>query len=147
MSDLVSVSMTAVVVKKKKKKALSKFWILKLSFQPEELACLSIDLRLEAFVIKDSLSLQWRYEDGLVNNIESIVEEYKDTRQLLVKLYSRQRCFTNNLLDGINVSHNTRIPLYSWHLCISFCFLCHFQMSHVKMVPECYFPAFANECK
>ncbi|TNM94648.1 hypothetical protein fugu_017407 [Takifugu bimaculatus] len=53
------------------------------AFQPEEWACLSIDLRLEAFIIKDSFNIEWRYEDGLVSNIESIVEEFKEARQLL----------------------------------------------------------------
>lgn len=61
------------------------------SLQPEEWACLSIDVRLEAFIIKDSFNIEWRYEDGLVSNIESIVEEFKDARQLLVRLYSHQR--------------------------------------------------------
>lgn len=60
-----------------------------LSFQPEERACLSVDLRLEAFIIKDSFSLKWTSEDGLVNNIESIVEEYRSTRQLLVRPESK----------------------------------------------------------
>uniref|UniRef100_A0A3Q3WQU7 Uncharacterized protein n=1 Tax=Mola mola TaxID=94237 RepID=A0A3Q3WQU7_MOLML len=54
-----------------------------MSFQPEELACLSIDLRLDPFIIKDAFSLRWRSEAGMVDNIESIVEEYKETRQLL----------------------------------------------------------------
>nr|XP_019953021.1 PREDICTED: adenylate kinase 7-like [Paralichthys olivaceus] len=53
------------------------------AFKPEELEYLSINLRLDAFIIKDSFSLQWTSESGMVENIESIVEEYKDTRQLL----------------------------------------------------------------
>lgn len=51
---------------------------------------MSIDLRLEAFIIKDSFNIEWRYEDGLVSNIESIVEEFKEARQLLVRLCSHQ---------------------------------------------------------
>ena len=54
------------------------------SFQPEELDFLSINLRLDAFIIKDSFSLRWRSIAGMVENMESIVEEYKDTRQLFV---------------------------------------------------------------
>ncbi|XP_026196850.1 adenylate kinase 7-like [Anabas testudineus] len=53
------------------------------AFQPQELECLSINLRLDAFIIKDSLNLHWTSEAGIVENIENIVEEYKDTRQLL----------------------------------------------------------------
>ncbi|XP_044025237.1 adenylate kinase 7-like [Siniperca chuatsi] len=53
------------------------------AFKPEELQYLSINLRLEAFIIKDSFSLRWTSDAGMVENMESIVEEYKDTRQLL----------------------------------------------------------------
>lgn len=57
-----------------------------LLFQPEELECLNINLRLDAFIIKDSLNLHWTSEAGMVENMESIVEEYKETRQLLVSV-------------------------------------------------------------
>ncbi|KAM6991737.1 adenylate kinase 7-like [Tautogolabrus adspersus] len=53
------------------------------AFQPEELQFLSIDLRLEAFMIKDVFNLHWTSEAGMVENMRSIVREYKDTRQLL----------------------------------------------------------------
>uniref|UniRef100_UPI0037E8AD03 adenylate kinase 7-like n=1 Tax=Semicossyphus pulcher TaxID=241346 RepID=UPI0037E8AD03 len=53
------------------------------AFKPEELPFLSINLRLDAFIIKDSFILRWTSEAGMVENIESIVKEYKDTRQLL----------------------------------------------------------------
>uniref|UniRef100_A0A3Q1BTD0 Nucleoside-diphosphate kinase n=1 Tax=Amphiprion ocellaris TaxID=80972 RepID=A0A3Q1BTD0_AMPOC len=53
------------------------------SFQPEELECLSIDLSLDAFIIKDSFNLNWISEAGMVENMENIVEDYKETRQLL----------------------------------------------------------------
>uniref|UniRef100_A0A3B4YGR6 Adenylate kinase 7a n=1 Tax=Seriola lalandi dorsalis TaxID=1841481 RepID=A0A3B4YGR6_SERLL len=48
-----------------------------------ELEYLSINLQLDALTIKDSFSLRWTSESGMVENMESIVEEYKDTRQLL----------------------------------------------------------------
>lgn len=57
-----------------------------LLFQPEELNYLNINLRLDAFIIKDSLNLYWTSEAGMVENMESIVEEYKETRQLLVSV-------------------------------------------------------------
>uniref|UniRef100_A0A665TK17 Adenylate kinase 7a n=1 Tax=Echeneis naucrates TaxID=173247 RepID=A0A665TK17_ECHNA len=54
-----------------------------LPFQPEEMEYLNINLRLDAFIIKDTFSLTWTSESGIVENMETIVEEYKDTRQLL----------------------------------------------------------------
>ncbi|XP_062266709.1 adenylate kinase 7a [Platichthys flesus] len=51
--------------------------------QPEELEYLTINLSLDIFIIKDSFNLQWKSEAGMVENMESIVEEYKTTRQLL----------------------------------------------------------------
>ncbi|KAL7388110.1 hypothetical protein ABVT39_007334 [Epinephelus coioides] len=53
------------------------------AFKPEELDYLTINLLLDAFIIKDSFSLRWTSEAGMVENMASIVEEYKDTRQLL----------------------------------------------------------------
>ncbi|XP_029281231.1 adenylate kinase 7-like isoform X2 [Cottoperca gobio] len=53
------------------------------AFKPEELEYLNINLRLDAFVIKDFFSLRWTSEAGMVENMASIVEEYQDTRQLL----------------------------------------------------------------
>ncbi|XP_059212405.1 adenylate kinase 7-like [Centropristis striata] len=53
------------------------------AFEPEELEYLNINLRMDAFIIKDSFSLQWTSEAGMVENMANIVEEYKETRQLL----------------------------------------------------------------
>ncbi|XP_028996891.1 adenylate kinase 7-like isoform X2 [Betta splendens] len=53
------------------------------AFQPHELEYLRINLRLDAFVIKDSFNLHWTCEAGMVENMEKLVEEYKVTRQLL----------------------------------------------------------------
>uniref|UniRef100_A0A8C5H4A9 Adenylate kinase 7-like n=1 Tax=Gouania willdenowi TaxID=441366 RepID=A0A8C5H4A9_GOUWI len=44
---------------------------------------LKVDLRLDAFIIMDSFIINWRCESGIVENMESIVEEYKTHRQLL----------------------------------------------------------------
>ncbi|KAG7508389.1 hypothetical protein JOB18_011708 [Solea senegalensis] len=52
------------------------------AFTPDELQYLSIDLRLDAFIIKDSFGLRWTSEHGMVENMENIVEEYKHARQL-----------------------------------------------------------------
>lgn len=67
--------------------------VFSLSFQPEELQYLNINLRLDAFIIKDSFSLRWTSEAGMVENMASIVEEYKDTRQLLVSVIYRLERF------------------------------------------------------
>ncbi|XP_034383664.1 adenylate kinase 7-like [Cyclopterus lumpus] len=53
------------------------------AYKQEELEYLNINLRLDAFIIKDSFSLNWTSEAGMVENMASIVEEYKNTRQLL----------------------------------------------------------------
>nr|XP_020459736.1 adenylate kinase 7-like isoform X2 [Monopterus albus] len=53
------------------------------AFQQEELEYLRINLRLDPFIVKDSLNLHWKCESGMVENMEAIVEEYKNTRQLL----------------------------------------------------------------
>uniref|UniRef100_A0A3Q0RP37 Uncharacterized protein n=1 Tax=Amphilophus citrinellus TaxID=61819 RepID=A0A3Q0RP37_AMPCI len=52
-------------------------------FTQLEVMCLSINLRLETFIIKDFFDLRWTSEAGMIENMESIVQEYKDTRQLL----------------------------------------------------------------
>lgn len=51
--------------------------------QPDELIFLRINLCVDTFTIKE-LNLRWKSEAGIVENIESVVEEYRNTRQLLV---------------------------------------------------------------
>uniref|UniRef100_A0A669C560 Adenylate kinase 7a n=1 Tax=Oreochromis niloticus TaxID=8128 RepID=A0A669C560_ORENI len=53
------------------------------AFKPEELECLGINLRLETFIINDFFNLSWTSEAGMVENMYNIVQEYKDTWQLL----------------------------------------------------------------
>lgn len=45
-----------------------------------------MNLRLESVIVKDLFSLQWVSEDGMIDNMENMVEEYKDSRQLLVSV-------------------------------------------------------------
>uniref|UniRef100_A0A8C3B032 Adenylate kinase 7a n=1 Tax=Cyclopterus lumpus TaxID=8103 RepID=A0A8C3B032_CYCLU len=73
LEDIVKVTLLKTII-------LSTFGNL---FQQEELEYLNINLRLDAFIIKDSFSLNWTSEAGMVENMASIVEEYKNTRQLL----------------------------------------------------------------
>ncbi|XP_072218252.1 adenylate kinase 7-like [Leuresthes tenuis] len=53
------------------------------AFRPEELDCLSINLRLDAFNVKDSFNLNWTSKAGMVENMESVAQQYKEARQLL----------------------------------------------------------------
>ncbi|XP_041830985.1 adenylate kinase 7-like isoform X2 [Melanotaenia boesemani] len=52
------------------------------AFKPEELDCLSINLQLDAYIVKE-FNINWKSKTGMVENMETIVQEYKDTRQLL----------------------------------------------------------------
>lgn len=46
---------------------------------------MQVNLRMDGVHIKE-LSIKWLCESGLVENIEMVVEEYRQTRQLLVGL-------------------------------------------------------------
>ncbi|KAK2864252.1 hypothetical protein Q7C36_003406 [Tachysurus vachellii] len=48
-----------------------------------DLACLSIDLLIETVLPKSRLNLHWLCETGLVENINLVVEEYRQIRRLL----------------------------------------------------------------
>ncbi|XP_015245717.1 PREDICTED: adenylate kinase 7-like [Cyprinodon variegatus] len=58
------------------------------AFKPEELDCLSINLRMDAAVDSDTFSFNWICRDGMVENMENIADEYKRARQLLpIKIF------------------------------------------------------------
>uniref|UniRef100_A0A8D3BXJ0 Uncharacterized protein n=1 Tax=Scophthalmus maximus TaxID=52904 RepID=A0A8D3BXJ0_SCOMX len=48
----------------------------------KELQFLSVNLRLDVEILKESFNIQWTSESGLVENMDVVVEEYKNTRQL-----------------------------------------------------------------
>ncbi|KAK7150717.1 hypothetical protein R3I93_011850 [Phoxinus phoxinus] len=48
-----------------------------------DLLYLSVNLQSESVFLKDRLNLCWDYDSGIVDNISRVVEEYKQTRQLL----------------------------------------------------------------
>lgn len=52
--------------------------------QETDLLYLSVNLQTESVFLKDRLNLHWDCESGIVDNILQVVEEYKQTRQLLV---------------------------------------------------------------
>ena len=52
--------------------------------QQRDIDALLVYLRMEAVYLKDKFNIHWVCESGLVENIERVVEEYKQTRELLV---------------------------------------------------------------
>uniref|UniRef100_A0A8C1VCN8 Adenylate kinase 7a n=1 Tax=Cyprinus carpio TaxID=7962 RepID=A0A8C1VCN8_CYPCA len=48
-----------------------------------DLLYLGVNLRTESVFLKDRLNLHWECESGIVDNISQVLEEYKQTRQLL----------------------------------------------------------------
>lgn len=52
--------------------------------QQRDIDSLLVNFRIEATYLKDHFNIQWVSEAGMVENIEQITEEYKQTRGLLV---------------------------------------------------------------
>jgi len=53
--------------------------------QQTDIDSLFVNLRIEALYLKENFNIQWVSEYGMVENIEQITEEYKQTRRLLVR--------------------------------------------------------------
>lgn len=53
--------------------------------QQTDIDSLLVNLRIEALYVKENFNIQWVSENGMVENIEQITEEYKQTRGLLVR--------------------------------------------------------------
>lgn len=51
-----------------------------------DLACLSVNILIETVLLKMRLNVRWVCESGLVENIDRVVEEYRQTRRLLVSV-------------------------------------------------------------
>lgn len=51
-----------------------------------EIDALQLDLFMESVYVRELLAVQWLFESGLVENVERVVEEYRQSRQLLVRL-------------------------------------------------------------
>lgn len=56
-----------------------------------EIESMLVNLRMEGVYLKELLSINWLCESGLVDNIELVVEEYRQTRGLLVCTESKGR--------------------------------------------------------
>lgn len=50
-----------------------------------------VNLRMEGVHLKELFSINWLCESGLVENIELVVEEYRQTRRLLVCMKAENR--------------------------------------------------------
>lgn len=49
-----------------------------------DIDALFVNLRIEAVYLKENFNIHWVCESGLIDNIDRVVEEYKQTRGLLV---------------------------------------------------------------
>lgn len=54
-----------------------------------EIDFMQINLRMEGVHLKELFSIKWLCEFGLVENIELVVEEYRHTRELLVRITAK----------------------------------------------------------
>ncbi|ROJ78695.1 Adenylate kinase 7 [Anabarilius grahami] len=57
--------------------------VVKLGKTQTDIDSLLVSLRIEALYVKENFNIHWVSEDGMVENIEQITEEYKQTRGLL----------------------------------------------------------------
>lgn len=46
---------------------------------------LLVNLRMDAVFVKENMRIMWVSEAGMVENIDQIIKEYKDSRKLQVK--------------------------------------------------------------
>lgn len=66
-----------------------------------EIDSILVNLRMKGVYIKELFSVSWLCESGLVDNIELVVEEYRQTRGLLV----------GTMEQGRNLNYINRIVL------------------------------------
>ena len=43
-----------------------------------------MDIRMESVYVKDNMNINWISETGIIDNIVTVIKEYKETRKLLV---------------------------------------------------------------
>ena len=49
---------------------------------------LLVNLRMDSTFVKENMNIKWISETGIVNNMTSVVKEFKETRGLLVSYSS-----------------------------------------------------------
>lgn len=54
------------------------------SLQQSVFDLLTVNLNIEPAFIRDEIALNWKYETGFVDNINAIVNEFKEARKLKV---------------------------------------------------------------
>lgn len=70
-------------------------------FQQVQLDELLVNLRMEAVFLKENFNIKWVAQNGLVESIDQVVTEYKQSRGLLVKVaYSSWVFGLKNLQKG-----------------------------------------------
>lgn len=74
-----------------------------------DLACLSINLNIETVLLKRRLNVRWVCESGIVKNIDHVVEEYRQTKWLLVSVQLCAFIYTETDISPVY----TYTPLYS----------------------------------
>lgn len=52
--------------------------------QQSDFDMLLVNLRIDAVNVKENMRISWASEAGMVENIQAIIKEYKDTRNLHV---------------------------------------------------------------
>lgn len=53
-------------------------------FQQNDFDMLLVNLRMDAVNVKENMRISWVSEAGMVENVQAIIKEYKDTRNLHV---------------------------------------------------------------
>lgn len=56
-----------------------------------------VNLRMEALFVKENFNIRWAAQTGFVENIGSILKEYKQSRGLLVPAAPFCFCFSESL--------------------------------------------------
>lgn len=60
-------------------------------FKVMEIDTMQVDLWMDSVYVRELLAVKWFCETGLVENIEHVVEEYRQSRQLLVHMIGKKR--------------------------------------------------------
>lgn len=60
-------------------------------FKVMEIDTMQLDLWMDSVYIRELLAVKWFCETGLVENVEHVVEEYRQSRQLLVCMKGKKK--------------------------------------------------------
>ena len=68
--------------------------------QQADFDMLLVNLRMDAIYVRENMHIRWVAEQGMVENIDVIVNQYKETRQLMV---SGTKCSLGHSVDCCGV--------------------------------------------